>query len=387
MTLTKLVVKNITRRPGRFIFTLLGIVIGIASFVTFLSLGGSLKREIHRESAALGANLVVTPKGSCAYEQVSILTGEQLPTTITMEEVAKIRAIKGIAAVPFLTEKTAVRNKPVAVSGILPYEMKEFKAWEIAEGEYFSLPEEPAAVVGFVASSQFSLKPGSFITVRGERVPVKGVLKETGGRDDLTVFLPLAVAQRLYKAGGHVSYIGVKVSDLALTDQYIEKIKETVSLGVVSDKQMLKSVLSIVGTVNITLQLIAAVAILAAAFGIVNTMMTATYERKREIGILQAMGAGQSTIFGIFVLESGFYGFLGGVAGSAAGMLFSAVASPYINQNAFTTFVKGSGTGSLFDFPVMAGSVLFAVIVAVLAGLYPAWRAARLSPVEAISYE
>jgi putative ABC transport system permease protein len=369
------------------VFTLLGIVIGIASFVTFLSLGGNLKREIHRESAALGANLVVTPKGSCAYEQVSILTGEQLPTTITMEEVAKIRAVKGIIAVPLLTEKTAIRNRPVAVVGILPREMKEFKAWEIAEGDYFSGTAESAVVIGSGASRQFSLKPGSFVTVRGERLPVKGILSETGGRDDLTIFLPLPVAQRLYKAGAHVSYVAVKVSDIAQLDRSIEMIKETVSLGVVSDKQMLKSVLSIVGTVNITLQLIAAVAILAAAFGIINTMMTATYERKREIGILQAMGARRRTIFGVFVLESGFYGFLGGLAGATAGMLFSTLASPYINQNAFTTFVKGSGSGGVIDFRVMAGSIVFAVLVAVLAGLYPAWRAARLSPVEAISYE
>lgn len=387
MTLTKLVVRNITRRPGRFVFTLLGIVIGIASFVTFLSLGGNLKREIHRESAALGANLVVTPKGSCAYEQVSILTGEQLPTTITMAEVAKISAVQGIVAVPFLTEKTAINNRPVAVVGIQPPGMKQFKAWDVSAGEYFARSDEPAVVLGAVAAEQFSLKPGSFVTIRGERLPVKGILKGTGGRDDLTIFLPLPVAQRLYKVGDHVSYVAVRVADLAQMDQAIERIKEQVSLGVVSDKQMLKSVLSIVGTVNITLQLIAAVAILAAAFGIVNTMMTATYERKREIGILQAMGAKQQTIFGIFVLESGFYGFLGGLAGTVAGLLFSTLASPYINQNAFTSFVKSSGNGSALDAGLVAGSVLFAVVVAILAGLYPAWRAARLSPVEAISYE
>jgi putative ABC transport system permease protein len=315
------------------------------------------------------------------------LTGEQLPTTITMEEVGKIRAVKGITAVPFLTEKTAINNRPVAVVGILPSEMKEFKAWQIKDGDYFSARDESAVVIGSAAADQFSLKPGSFVTVRGERLPVKGVLKETGGRDDVTIFLPLTVAQRLYKVGDHVSYVAVKVSDIGAIDLTIEKIKEAVSLGVVSDKQMLKSVLSIVGTVNITLQLIAAVAILAAAFGIVNTMMTATYERKREIGILQAMGAKRSTIFGIFVLESGFYGFLGGLAGAVGGLLFSTLAAPYINQNAFTSFLKGSGNGSAIDIPMMAGSVLFAIIVAVLAGLYPAWRAARLSPVEAISYE
>ncbi|ABQ25101.1 ABC transporter permease [Geotalea uraniireducens] len=387
MTLAKLVVKNITRRRGRFVFTLLGITIGIASFVTFLSLGGNLKNEIHRESAALGANLIVTPKGSCAYEQVSILTGEQLPTTITMDEVAKICAIKGLTAVPFLTEKTAISNKPVAVNGILPAEMKAFKGWEMDKGAYFSAQNEPGAVVGAVAARQFKLQPGSFITVRGEQLPVKGVLKESGGRDDITIFLSLPVAQRLFKAVDRVSYVAIKVDDLTLIDSYILKIKEAVSLGVISDKQMLKSVLSIVGTVNMTLQLIAAVAVLAAAFSIINTMMAATYERKREIGILQALGAKQGTIFTIFMLESGFYGLIGGVSGVLGGLFCSVVAAPYISQNAFTSFVKGSGTGSMLDPGIIVGSIAFSTAVAILAGLYPAWRAARLSPVEAISYE
>lgn len=387
MTLTKLVLKNITRRPGRAVFTLLGITIGIASFVTFLSLGGGLKREIHRESAALGANLIVTPKGSCAYEQVSILTGEQLPTTITMDEVAKIRAIKGLIIAPFLTAKTAISNRPVAVNGVLPVEIMKYKRWEIAQGGYFTGPDDAGVVVGAVVARQFSLTPGSSVTVRGERLIVRGTLAETGGKDDLTIFLSLPVAQRILKAGDHVSYVAVKVDDLALMDDYIEKIKDAVSLGVVSDKQMLKSVLSIVGTVNITLQLIAAVAVLAAAFGIINTMMAATYERKREIGILQALGARRKTIFNVFILESGFYGLLGGATGVIAGVLFSTIASPHINQNAFTAFVKGSGNGGIIDPGVMAGSIVFSVIVAVLAGIYPAWRAARLSPVEAINYE
>jgi putative ABC transport system permease protein len=263
----------------------------------------------------------------------------------------------------------------------------DFKGWNLERGEFFSSPDEAGAVVGAAAAGQFGLQPGSLVTVRGELLPVKGILRETGGRDDFTIFLPMPVAQRLFKAVDRVSYVAVKVDDIALTESYIEKINEAVGLGVVSDKQMLKSVLAIVGSVNITLQLIAAVAVLAAAFGIVNTMMTATYERKREIGILQALGARQRTIFTLFVLESGFYGIIGGAAGVVVGLLTSVVAAPYISENAFTTLVKGSGTGSTLDLSVIAGSILFSTVVAVIAGLYPAWRAARLSPVEAISYE
>jgi putative ABC transport system permease protein len=387
MTPAKLVFRNITRRRGRFVFTLLGITIGIASFVTFMAMGGNLKREIHRETAALGASLMVIPKGSCGYEQLSILTGDQMPTNITADEVNKIRGIKGLTAVPYLSQQTAINNRPVSVTGIEPQATFAFKRWQMAQGSYFSAEESKDAVIGVVVAKQFDLKPGSTITVRGERLTVIGILSETGGRDDAGIFLAMPMAQRLFKSPEHVSYVAVRVDNLAQTEAYIERIRAVVSLGVVSDKQMLKSVMGIVGSVNITLQLIAAVAVLASAFGIVNTMMAAIYERKREIGILQALGANRRMIFALFMMESGIYGVIGGVSGVIAGLLASAVATPYIAQNAFTTMVKGSGSGTLIDVKVIVYSILFSTVVAIVAGIYPAWRASRLTPVEAISYE
>ena len=387
MTLTKLVFKNITRRRGRFVFTLLGITIGIASFVTFMSMGGSLKKEIYRETAALGANLVVIPKGSCGYEQLSVLTGDQMPTNISTAEIAKIRAIPGLTVVPFLAQQSAINNKPVTVSGIEPAATLAFKRWQISSGSYFTTPDERGIVLGAVAARQFELRPGGSVTIRGEQLPILGILAETGGRDDATLFLSLAVAQRLFKSADNVSYAAIRVDNLAETESYIEKIREATGLGVVSDKQMLQSVLGIVGTVNITLQLIAAVAVIAAAFGIVNTMMAATYERKREIGILQALGARRRTIFTLFMLESGFYGLIGGLTGVIGGLATATIATPYISQNAFTTLVKGSGSGSLLDVKIIVSSIFFSAVVAIIAGLYPAWKAARLTPVEAISYE
>uniref|UniRef100_A0A831XE53 ABC transporter permease n=1 Tax=Geobacter metallireducens TaxID=28232 RepID=A0A831XE53_GEOME len=385
MTIGKLVLRNITRRRGRLVFTLLGITIGIASFVTFLALGGSLKDEIRREASALGANLVVTPKGSCAYEQVSVLTGDQLPATITMEEVGRIRAIGGLTAVPVVTEKTAIRNRPVPVAGVPAADMKSFKGWDVGSGAYFA-DGERAIVAGATAAELFKLAPGSLVTVRGRQLPVKGVLKETGSKDDSTLFIPLSLAQELFKTGEKVSFVAVRVADVSRTDEYVEKIKGAANAGVVTDRQMLKSVLGIVGTVNVTLQLIAAVAVLAAAFGIVNTMLTAAYERRREIGIMQAIGARQRDIFAVFLLESGCYGFMGGVLGVVGGLLVSTFAAPLVSQNAFTSFVKGSGSLTL-DPKLILGSILFSVAVALAAGLYPAWRAARLTPVEAINHE
>lgn len=387
MNIPKLVMKNITRRKGRFVFTLLGITIGIASFVTLLSLGGGLKKEIKKQAAELGANLVVTPKGWCAYEQVSVLTGEQLPEAIPFDVVKQIAAIKGLNAVPYLTERTAYQNNPISLIGILPEEMRRFKNWEMEQGKYFTAQDEKAIVIGSGIAGQFKLKPGEELTVKGEQFPIKGILKETGGKDDIAVYMPLSVAQRLYGVHDMVSFIAIKVDDIARIDEYILKIQEAANVAVVSDKQLLKSVLAIVGTVSVTLQLIAAVAILAAAFGIINTMMTAISERKREIGILQAIGAPRVTIFSIFFLESGCYGLFGGVLGVVGGILFSLTASPYISQNEFTSLIRGTSVGEALDLRIILGSILFSIAISLVSGLYPAWRAARMTPVEAISYE
>ena len=329
----------------------------------------------------------MTPKGWCAYEQVSVLTGEQLPEAIPLETVRTIAAIPGLTAVPYLTERTAYKNNPISVIGILPEEMQRYKNWEVEQGGYFATQDEPALVIGSGIAKQFNLKSGDELTIRGERLPVKGILKETGGKDDVAVFLPLTVAQRLYGVGDMVSFIAIKVDDISRVDDYILKIQEAANVAVVSDKQLLRSVLAIVGTVSMTLQMIAAVAILAAAFGIINTMMTAISERRREIGILQAIGAPRRTIFSLFFLESGLYGLLGGVLGVAGGLLFSWLASPYIAQNEFTTFMKGTDVAGILDLRIILGSILFSVAVSLVSGLYPAWKAARLTPVEAISYE
>jgi putative ABC transport system permease protein len=380
-----LVLRNITRRRSRFAFTLLGITVGIASLVTLLSLGTGLEKEVRKQADVLGAHLVVTPKGWCAYEQISVLTGETLPEAIPDADVKKISAIKGIQALPYLTQRTAIQNQPVPVVGILPREMKEYKKWEIEKGEYRL--DEKGVVVGHGIARQFKLSVDDAVSIRRKDFRIRGILAEVGNRDDLAVYLDLPVAQALYGVGDKVSFVSAKVDDISQIDKYILEIQETANVAVVSDKQLLKSVLGIVGAVGNALQLIAAVAILAACFGIINTMMTAIYERRREIGILQALGAKRKTIFSLFLAESGFYGLAGGLLGVVVGFLFSFAAAPYISQNEFTAFLGSEQTVRLFDPVITVEGLAFSLAVSVLSGIYPAWKASRLSPVEAISYE
>ena len=385
MTRGKLVFKNLTRKKSRFLFTTLGIAVGIASLVTLLSLGTGLEAEVKKQSQALGAELVVTPKGWCAYEQISVLTGESLPEAIPNADVEKVAAINGITAIPYLVQKTAIKNQPVTVVGIQPEPMKQFKNWQVEKGEY-RLDRE-SVVVGSSIAQQFELKTGDKLTIRGTEFLLAGILKEMGNRDDLVIYLDLTTAQKLYGVGDKVSFIAVKVDDVTQMDRYSQEIQERANVAVVSDKQLIRSVLAIMGTVRNTLQMIAAVAVLAAAFGIINTMLTAIHERKREIGILQALGAKRRTIFSLFLYESGLYGLFGGILGLVAGFILSFFAAPYIQQSEFTAFLGSAQTAEVLSLAIIGEAMLFAVAVACLAGIYPAWQASRLSPVEAISYE
>ena len=108
---------------------------------------------------------------------------------------------------------------------------------------------------------------------------------------------------------------------------------------------------------------------------------------QREIGILQALGARPKTIFSLFLAESGFYGLAGGLLGVFAGFLFSYAAAPYISQNEFTAFLGSERTVRLFDPVISLEALSFSVAVAVLSGIYPAWKASRLPPIEALRYE
>jgi putative ABC transport system permease protein len=320
----------------------LGITIGITALVALLLLGSGLEREIRKQANFLGANLLVTPKGWCAYEQISVLTGEQLPEAIPVDDVENISKIEGLITVPYLIERSAIDNNPVPVIGIQCAEMKDFKGWEVEIGEYITDKDTNGTVVGSGLAEQFALSVGDLLRIRGQEFTVKGILSEKGGNDDLSVFIPLEVAQDIYNIDEMVSFIAVRVDDITRIDEYTLEIEERANVEVISDGQLLNSVLSITGSVETTLRLIAAVAVLAAGFGIANTMMMAVYERRREIGILKAIGGKNTSIFRLFLFESISYGILGGILGLVIGFIIFFTASPYITQNEFTAFFNSS---------------------------------------------
>jgi len=386
MNIIKLVARNLLRRKGRFLFTLLGITIGMASFVALLSIGGNMQNEVTRQAYSLGGNLVIVPDDLCVYNQIGIITGEAISESLDFGAFERIAAIEGLAVIPHLTQRTAIQNATVTVTGMLPAETKVFRGWEMYAGEYFISQDQRAVIIGQGTMNRFGLTVGETLTIRGEEFPIIGILAATNSNDDVTLHIPLSVAQRVFEREGRISFMSAIVDDMERVEEYATAIINVANVNVATNEQLLGAVLGILSSVNVTLQAVAGVALIAAAFGIINTMMTAVFERRREIGILQAIGAKGRTVFKIFVLESGLYGLLGGLFGVAVGFVVSMIAAPIVSQNN-QAMLMGVTMGSSIDAQLIITTVLFSVVISIVAGLYPAWKAAKLTPVEAISYE
>ena len=384
MNTLKLVSKNMLRRRGRFVFTLLGITIGMAAFVALLSMGDNLRAEVTQQSDALGAHLVVMSRTNCPFVMMSVLTGDQMPEAIPRDVVYQIAALEGVVtAVPYLTIGASIDETLVTLTGIMPMEMKEHRNWAVQSGTYFTNDSE-SVVIGAGVATRFDLSVGDILPFRGVDFPIAAVLNSTSSNDDATVFMPLNMIQQIFGLGDYVSFIAVTLDDVTKVEQYAAAILDFANVTVTTDEELLGSVLLILGSVNVTLQLIAGVALIAAAFGIVNTMMTAIYERRREIGILRAMGSKSRTIFQIFVIESGLYGLLGGLFGIAVGFLVSRFAAPLIQQNQFVDVLGTPDTAVTLSMTLIFTVLGLSILISIVSGIYPAWKASKLTPMEAI---
>jgi len=421
---------NLNRMRARVTLTAIGVVIGTAAVLVLISLGAGLQRSTAQQFGELGdlTRVTVLPASFFrAFASVGMPSTSQESGVLDDEAIAEIKKMEHVVAVTpelqLMANYTISLNRApgfATVTGIDPEVVGQL-GWKLASGsprlganqvvvgakvgEGFVDPQrqrqlEPVNLQG----RSLSLSLVKFTTegqqlTRQVRLRVGGVLAESGTQDDVSIFLPLSEVVKLndWAAGqrtdpGRKGYpqVLVKVDAsqnvLAVSNQL--ELKGYVPISLQATLQGLNVIFSIMQAI---LGGIGAIALLVAAFGIANTMTMAIYERTREIGIMKALGATNRDVMQVFLGEAGAIGLLGGVVGVLLGMGLSKGIDIFVVYylGAQQAAAGGEPPQSILFTPawLVVFDVVFATVVGVLSGVYPAVRAASMKPLMALRYE
>jgi putative ABC transport system permease protein len=396
-----LALREIRRNALRSSLTILGIVIGVAAVITMVSLGGGATAQVANQIRSLGSNLLSVRPGQQPRGPGGIRQSGRL---FEMKDVEAIeREVPGLAAIAPISSKTmlainAETNWSTTVTG--------------TDNAYFTVRDWPLASGRFFTESE--LRAGSLSCILGETVREKlfgaqspldidirlgalscrviGVLATKGqatfgiDQDDLVV-VPLRAFQRRIAGNQYVEVILVSVRDDVSTGKVqanLERLlreRRRVAPGEEQDffitdmQQIVATVSGTTRTMTALLGAVAAVSLLVGGIGIMNIMLVSVTERTREIGIRLAIGATESYVLLQFLVEAVTLSLLGGVAGILIGLAAVAVGSALLD------------VPFLFDPAIVAVAFLFSGAVGVIFGYFPARKAARMNPIEALRHE
>jgi putative ABC transport system permease protein len=387
MNLLSLAEKNLRRRRGRTLLTVVGVAIAIAILFSLLSFSAGYEHQLTKEMDGLGFHLLAVPKG-CPYEATTlILHGGVIPKYLTNEDLFRARTVEGVeVATPMLLQQVVKDGMPHIVYGIEPDDMLRLKpAWKVT-GRFFTANESRVMVIGSELASRENLAPGSVLPFGPDQEPftILGVLEPTGTEDDNFHFLPLPETQRVFNKEGLITTIAVRVKDLRQISSVAKELETVPDIQVVTMAQVTGTIMNLVGTARSLLFSVIVVAVIISAAGITNTLLMSVNERTREIGMMKAIGASGCHIGILLITETLIITLLGGIIGIFVSL---------VGAGLIETFVRGiipyapSGAFISFD-PVLAGTcLLFSVGLGLACGFWPAWKSARLSPMEAIRGE
>jgi len=261
---------------------------------------------------------------------------------------------------------------------------RRLKPWlTFRSGGWFSSDDADEAVMGYEAAELEQRAVGDEIYASNidRTFKVVGILERTGSQDDGMVFVPLRTAQKAFGYEGQISGIGIRLKDLAQMSAFEEDLYDEPGIQVISLAQVKGTILNLMSSARMLAGSIAAVALIVAVIGVVNTILMSVFERTKQIGMMKALGASRLDVFRIIWLETTLICLLGGVVGAALAAVGGRVAEHVVRG-----LLPYSPGGTLVSIspPLVVASIVGAVITGLVAGVYPAWRAATLRPVEAI---
>jgi len=396
----RLAYQSAKKRKLRSWLTMLGIFIGIAAVVALISLSQGLKTAIAEQFAQLGSDKIIVQGASSGFGPPG--TGVEVPLTKKDKDI--IEKVKGVEiAVGRLVRSVKTEfNDQVKYSyaASLPEDDEgvdlaiEANNYKIGQGRLLKKDDKYKVMIGHDFAKDFfdkSLQLRDKIIIEDHEFIVVGILKKSGNpQQDSTLVIPEAAFREILdiketydiipaqiSSGENIDLVTERVEKALRKHRDVEEGKEDFTIE--TPESLLATLNTILMIVQGVLVGIAAISLLVGGIGIMNTMYTAVLERTKEIGIMKATGAKNSQILSLFLIESGFLGFFGGLIGVILGFSISKTVEIIAFQVYGSYLIQAD-----FNPTLLIGALSFAFIVGALSGILPAKQASKLKPVDAL---
>lgn len=384
--------------------TMLGIVIGIGSVIAMTAIGNGAKNTVTSSIQSMGSNLITVRPGASRSIGVQISSGRGSAKTLTIEDAEAIE--KNVSSIKAVSSEVSNRyqitakgtNTNTTVNGVTTSYI-DVTNLQIENGNFLSAQNvnsgAKVAVIGPSVEDDLFGEDSSALgqTIRINKIQFKviGITKSKGGtgfsNSDDMVYIPITTAQRYFSGDQYLSSISVSAESAETTTQVQNDITTLLlerhnitdttlaDFSTLNQSDMLETVSSVTNTFTTLLAAIAGISLLVGGIGIMNMMLTTVTERTREIGLRKAIGAKRKDISRQFLLEAVMLTFIGGVLGVILGWLIS------ITLTKLGIITAQVSVGSVF----LAFGV--STVIGIIFGYYPAKRAAKLNPIDALRYE
>jgi len=410
-------VNSLTHRRLRSWLTVLGIVIGVAAVVALVSIGQGLQQSVQSQLSGLGADIITVTLGFQRAGGGFVFGNDRAKSSsssnLTQNDIRTIRSTSGVLYADGIISgrgdvTSGSESASLSVQGVDPAVWKYMVTTKLESGRYLSSGDSYAAVVSNgVAHDLYKrdLQLNSLISIDGRSFRVVGILEAGTGFSALggsVIYIPAANARQLEISeltSNQFSSISVQTLPNADVQTVVDQLTKNLMLTrhvtestqdftVTSALSLQESISTVTSTITYFLAGIAGISLMVGGIGIANTMFMSVVERTRQIGVLKSLGATNNEVMKLFLTESAVLGLIGGILGIVLGIFLSEIITLVGGSSGmFAARNGGQGLQTVVSPEVLVLAMAFSVFIGAVSGLFPARRAAKLQPVEALRYE
>lgn len=392
--------------------TVLGIVIGVAAVVAIISIGQGLQQSVQSQISGLGQDIITINAGSGRAFGAGEGGASSVSQPLSLKDIQTLRLVQGVYEINGIVSGRAIiyynsQNTSASIEGFNTGYFKDFVTTSLDSGRVFNSGETGSIIIGNrLAISVFRnpLQVGNVVNINGKPFRIIGILASSSGfgGGDSTIYMDEKDARNVLGdtitlSADQYSSIQVKVADVGYENETTNNINDALinsrhnqankpDFSVTSPLALQQRFSQVTSAITLFLGMIAAVSLLVGGIGVANTMFTSVLEKTKDIGIMKAIGAKNSDILLIFLSNSGMLGLVGGLLGILVGATISYFLPAVLGTSLGLPGTRGGFTTAI-SFNLLFLSLLFSILIGMISGAIPAFRASRLRPVDALRYE